>query len=201
MDKDDKPWKLRAAFVSTLAIIIAYVFLIEHAPESSSESNHTPATKSSAGTAADNKVAAATRGAAMLRNMMKNPRSFDLDKALVSPTATTVCYAYYAQNGFGASSIGRAILSNGAIKIEDPQEAPQFAQALRNPKENISNLIDAGVSLSPDTMLTIERLDDQFKIAEERAVLAAALKGQGFDAAWLANCIQPGMQDVTSQAK
>jgi hypothetical protein len=195
MDKDDK----LSAAVAAVAIIVASGFLIKYPPESNS--NHAPATKSPAEKATDNKVAAAALSAAMLRNMMKNPRSFDLDQATVSPTATTVCLTYYAQNGFGATSIRHAIVNDGNFRIEDPEEAPLYARAMRNPKEGVYLLTDYGVNLAPQTILSVEWLDKHGKYAEAQAELAVAIKGKSFAEAWSASCIQPGMDDVTSRAK
>jgi hypothetical protein len=59
----------------------------------------------------DEAVQRATVGAVTLKKAMRNPESFKLESAIVVDGTGAVCYSYRAQNGFGGTNVGRAVLS------------------------------------------------------------------------------------------
>ena len=57
----------------------------------------------------------AVGGAVMLRKAMRNPDSFKVSSAFVAEDASSVCYEYRSQNGFGGMNVAHVIATSSAF--------------------------------------------------------------------------------------
>jgi hypothetical protein len=68
----------------------------------------------------------AVTGAKQLMEAMRNPASFKLSNALLMDNGA-VCYEYRAQNGFGGTNVGHAVLTaKGTIKTNEMEGGPKL---------------------------------------------------------------------------
>ena len=56
-------------------------------------------------------------GALMLKNAMRDPDSFTIEKATIQNNGKSSCYEYRAKNGFGGFNRGQAVLVGNGIEL------------------------------------------------------------------------------------
>jgi hypothetical protein len=105
-----------------IVLVVAVLAAVGSLINTATEMGQTPAERASKAEQAA-RINFAGTGARQLREMMRNPDSFKIEKLLIMNDGAS-CYHYRAQNGFGGLNAAEAVLSpEGRLETSD---APGF---------------------------------------------------------------------------
>jgi len=117
-----------------MAIFFGIPFVVAIARNSSGVKPAVPA-KTAEQKRQDDAAQRALLGSHLLKNSMRDPDSYKLERAIVVDQTGAVCYEYRAKNGFGGVNVGNAVLSRDGKKIKT-SEMDGFAALWKKECEN-----------------------------------------------------------------
>lgn len=88
-------------------------------------------------------LSAAAAAAAGLRNSMRDPRSFEVGRAKLTPDWST-CMTYRARNGFGGMNAATAlVLPSGDVRVDEASKEYQklYAACASGPGIDVANVV------------------------------------------------------------